>query len=118
MQPDGRDEAYLLDMYRHALEAAEFASGRTIDDFRSDLMLRRAVERAIEIVGEAARRISPEFQDQHTSIPWRRIAGLRNILAHQYGDVVPERFWSIVTEGVPELIDQLSSVLDVLDEDD
>ncbi len=66
-----------------------------------------SMERAMEVVGEAARRVSPEFQSAHGEIPWALIIGQRNILAHEYGEVRSERIWETATVHVPTLIESL-----------
>jgi uncharacterized protein with HEPN domain len=62
-----------------------------------------AIERLLEILGEAARRVSEEFQNQHGEIPWRKIIGQRNVLAHEYGEIKLGRIWVLVTENLEEL---------------
>ncbi|MFH1911946.1 MAG: HepT-like ribonuclease domain-containing protein [Pseudomonadota bacterium] len=71
MQPEGRDAAYLWDMLDAARAVREFVSSRTYDDYQKDRMLRGAVERHIEIIGEAANHVSDDFQKAHPNIPWR-----------------------------------------------
>ena len=68
------DRAYLWDMLTAAQAVMAFVQGKTLDDYLDDLMLRSAVERQVEILGEAARRVSPAFQDLHPEIPWRIIS--------------------------------------------
>jgi len=63
-----------------------------------------AVERALEVIGEAARHVSPAYRQAHPEIPWRGIIAQRNILAHEYGEIKQERLWVVVTERIPELI--------------
>lgn len=74
-------------------------------------MLRGAVERHIEIVGEAARRISQTTTEKHPEIPWRAIIGQRNVLAHEYDEVLHEAIWGIATRRIPELIVALKAIL-------
>jgi len=99
-----RDAGYLWDMLTAAREIAAFLEGRRFQDLTGDKMLRRAVERELEIIGEAARRMSPEFRGNHPEVPWPSIIGLRNVLAHEYGEVKLERIWGIVSDRIPELI--------------
>jgi uncharacterized protein with HEPN domain len=73
MPPIKDDCAYLWDMLMAANAVVGFVQGRTLDDYLADLMLRSAVERQVEIIGEAARRVSKEFQEAHPEIPWRPI---------------------------------------------
>jgi uncharacterized protein with HEPN domain len=76
-----------------------------------DSMLRLAVERTLEIVGEAARRVSPGFRAAHPEIPWRDIISQRNILAHEYGIVDATRLWDTAREDTRTLIEALDRIL-------
>jgi uncharacterized protein with HEPN domain len=67
-------------------------------------MLRGAVERHLEIIGEAAGRVSQSFRETHREVPWRQIIAQRNILAHEYGDVDDALVWRVATERMSELI--------------
>jgi len=111
MNPQERDPANLWDMREAALLVRQFLMGKTYSEFSIDRLLRSAVERELEIIGEAARRVSPEFQKEHPEIPWRSIIGLRNILIHEYGEVKLDRLWLIATTDVPALIDQLQPLI-------
>ncbi len=104
MPPDKDDRAYLWDMLTAAKAVVGFVQGRTLDDYVADLMLRSAVERQIEIIGEAARRVSKEFQDAHPAILWRPIQAQRHVLAHDYGEIKHDRLWRVAVEHVPALI--------------
>ena len=74
-------------------------------------MLRSAVERQIEIIGEAAGKVSDSFQQQHPEIPWRGIVGQRHVLAHDYGEVDHQRIWKVVTDHIPQLIECLEPLI-------
>jgi len=67
------------------------------------LVLRYAVERQLTVIGEAARRVSPAYRRAHPEIPWQGIIGQRNVIAHEYGEVLVERVWRAAKERVPEL---------------
>jgi uncharacterized protein with HEPN domain len=69
MPPEDRDPALLWDMLEAARQIQEFVSGVTLEQYREQLMLRRAVERSIEIIGEAARGVSNTFKARHSDIP-------------------------------------------------
>lgn len=69
-----------------------------------------AVERLLEILGEAARRVSDESQKEHGQIPWRKIIGQRNVLAHEYGEIRQERIWALITENIIDLVAQLAAL--------
>ncbi len=86
MRPDERDAAYLLDMLQAASKVARYVQGKRYEDFQRDELLRDAVERNVEIIGEAARRISEAFRNVHPEIPWRKMIAQRNVLIHEYED--------------------------------
>lgn len=104
MPPDKDDRAYLWDMLTAAKAVVDFVRGRTLDEYVADLLLRSAVERQVEIIGEAARRVSNEFQAAHPEIPWRPIQAQRHVLAHDYGEIKHDRIWRVAVEHVPALI--------------
>src|SRR6185295_15140836 len=96
MQPDQRDASYLWDMLEAAREIIGFTRGTTLAEYSNNRMLHLAVERAVEIIGEAANRVSPGFQQAHPEIPWRKIVDQRNVLVHEYGDVEHVLIWDLV----------------------
>lgn len=111
MRPDQRDAAYLWDMLDAARSAIKFTQDKTQADFLKDRMLQYAVERAVEILGEAANRLSLAFQQAHPEVPWRKIVGQRNVLAHEYGDVDPSMMWDLIQLHLPGLIQQLEGLI-------
>lgn len=111
MKPDERDAAYLWDMLQSARDAREMLEGRSLEAYLQDRLRRLALERALEIVGEAARRVTETFQSTHGEIEWRAIIGQRNILAHQYGAIDHERLYATGTGSIPRLIAALERIL-------
>ncbi len=111
MQPEKRDKAYLWDMLDAAQAIAEFVKGKKYRDYEESRMLRSAVERNVEIIGEAARRISEATREKHPEIPWRAIIGQRNILAHEYDEILYEALWGLATNRIPELISMLKNIV-------
>jgi len=99
-----RDEAYLLDMLLAAQKVQQFTAGSTWDQFQRDELLQSAVMHQIQLIGEAARRISPEFRETHAEIPWARIIGMRHRLVHDYFQIDLERIWGVITKDIPALI--------------
>ena len=91
----------------HILEAIalieQFIAGKIFKEFQDDLMLQSAVTRQLEIIGEAAKRLSEEIKDELGNLPWRKIAGMRDTLIHDYIDVDFEIVWKAATEDVQEL---------------
>lgn len=111
MSPEERDGAYLLDMLQAARQVATFTADLTFEEYLGDSLRRMAVERGLEIIGEAARRVSASFKASHPAIPWREVIGLRNVLTHAYGEVKQDRLWEIATKDAPELIRHLEGVV-------
>lgn len=100
---------------RHMIDAAEtvgqFVSGRIRADLDTDRMLLFAVVRAIEIIGEAAGKLSSELQDQARDIPWAAIVSMRNRLIHGYFDIDTEIVWKTVTAEIPALLPRLRALI-------
>ena len=78
-------------------------------EFDADAILRRAAERLLEIIGEAANLLSPETIDRFPAVPWKDITRLRIVLAHHYHRVDPDQVWIIASANVPELVANLTS---------
>ena len=111
MQPDDRDAAHLWDMLGAAREARAIVEGVPLDHFLGDSLRRRALERVVEILGEAARRVTPEFQAASAEIDWRGLIGQRNILAHEYGRINHRLLYDAASKRLPALIDALERII-------
>lgn len=111
MRPSKQDAARLWDMMRAAEDIALFIHGKDLDEYRTDYLLKAAVERKIEIIGEAARKVSDEFQCAHPEVPWRPIMAQRHVLAHDYGDIIDEKIWRVAAIHVPDLMTQLGPLI-------
>lgn len=111
MQPEAKDAAYLWDRLDAARAVQGFLISRTFSDYVGDRMLRGAVERHLEIIGEAANRLSPVFRQAHPEIPWQRIIAQRNVLAHDYGEIEHALVWRVATVHIPELIQRLEAIM-------
>jgi uncharacterized protein with HEPN domain len=99
-----RDPAYLWDMLDAARRIQRFTSGVSPQHYLQNEMMQSAVERLIEVIGEAARRVSGEFKQAHPEIPWQQIIAQRNVIAHEYGTIIHDRIWQVVETAIPELI--------------
>jgi uncharacterized protein with HEPN domain len=106
-----RDDAYMLDMLLAARKVENFTRGVDWEKFKGDDLLQNAVMRQIQIIGEAARKISQQYKDSHPEIPWQMIIGMRNRLVHEYFDIIPERVWDVVEKDIPELIQLIESLV-------
>ncbi|WP_274629336.1 DUF86 domain-containing protein [Arvimicrobium flavum] len=89
---------------KNALDGVAAATeGKTLEDFRNDWLLRNAVERAIEIISEAARHLPDELVASAPQIPWNKVRGIGNILRHEYHKVSEPLVWGVVTDSLPPL---------------
>jgi len=91
-------------------DATRFVSGRKREDLDDDRMLLLSLVKCIEIIGEAANKISPEFKSKYPQIPWRNIVGMRNWLIHVYFDIEHDRVWSTVLEDIPDLLKLIKEI--------
>lgn len=89
----------------------DFVAGRSLDDYLNDRMLRGAVERHIEIIGEAARHVSKAFRVSHHDIPWEKIVAQRHVLSHDYGDIEHPLIWEVATLHISDLIGKLEPLI-------
>lgn len=118
MQISNRDAALLLDMVQVIQKLQESLQDISCEAFLESWMIQKAVERSFEILGEAARRLSEEFRNQHPQIDWSRMIGLRNIIAHQYEDVDYEILWGVITASLPDLLMHVEALLPPLPDEE
>lgn len=104
MRPEARDAAHLWDMREFARQAHALVRRISYARLQKDAMRKLALERALELLGEAARRVSPAFQAAHPEIDWRAIVGQRNVIAHAYGEINHRRLFDAARGRVPGLI--------------
>ncbi len=97
-----RDDAYLLDILLAARRAREFSANLTPEEFKKSELHQQAIVRTLEIIGEAAGKISDEVRQSHPEIPWLRLIRTRNHLIHQYFRIDLDKVWDIV--GTPRLV--------------
>jgi len=117
MLPEDRDAAYIWDMLDSAKAVVQFIANVRFDDFLQDRKLQLAIERAVEIIGEAARRTSDKFKQAHPEIKWQSIIAQRNVLAHEYGEIKQDRMWRVASIHIPDLIAKLEPLLPPLPTD-
>ena len=106
-----RDEQLALDMLIHARWARDFNTGLTWEEFSTDEMRQFATQRALQVVGEAAWKVSDEYRRAHPEIAWAQIAGLRHRLVHDYTRIDQATVWEIVREHVEPLIAALEPLV-------
>ena len=104
------DDVYLghmLDMTRRAIAALKSKSRA---DYDADEILRMGLTHFVQVIGEAARKVSPEFQQTHPEIPWRQIVGMRHRIVHDYMRVDEDVLWEVVNADLPTLLSKLERI--------
>jgi uncharacterized protein with HEPN domain len=98
-----KDRSALFDIRDNAALARGFVGALTLIEFKTDRRAFCAATRALEIISEAARRLTPSVRERHPELPWRAIMGVRNVLRHNYDDVAEEQVWRTALEDLPAL---------------
>ena len=93
----------LEDILKATQEMQNFVSGKSFDEYRSDTMLRFAIERCVEIISEASRHIPADLKAAHPEVPWQNVADIGNILRHAYRAIDPHIMWKVATRDVGPL---------------
>jgi uncharacterized protein with HEPN domain len=106
-----RDEAILLDIARAAHLVLEFQQGLDKSAFLNDIKTQSAILHQLMVLGEAVKRLSPEFRSRHPEIPWLLIAGMRDRLIHGYDIVDLNRVWKTAIADIPDLLAQITPLL-------
>ncbi len=108
-----RKDKELLQDILDALNSIEnFSKSKSKKEFFKSDLLQSAVIRKLEIIGEATKKLSKDLKKKHMNIPWRDIAGMRDILIHEYFSVYLERVWEVIQKDIPELKKQISDILE------
>lgn len=106
---------YLAQILERIVRIEGFTPGGK-KSFLADPLIQDAVIRNLEVIGEASRRVGAEYQAAHPEIPWREMAGLRNILIHDYESVNLEKIWQVVEKELPSVKGALKKILPPLDQ--
>lgn len=112
-----RDGASLRDILEHGNKILDSLEGVSLDDFLSNEVLQDAILHRLQIMGEATKRLSWDYRNRYSHVPWRRIAGFRDIIVHVYDDIDMNLVWKIATKSVPALLEQLEALLIPGDDD-
>jgi uncharacterized protein with HEPN domain len=99
-----RDPAWLLDMLQAGRKVLNYSDELGEPDFLASGLHQDAILRQLAIVGEAAKQVSAEYRAGHPEIPWRKVAGFRDVVVHSYFKVDLREVWRIVSEDVPALV--------------
>ena len=105
------DKIRLRHILDAACEAVSFTEGHRREDLDIERKLNLSLVRLLEVIGEAARGITEEFRQDHSELPWKSMAGMRDRLIHGYFDVNLDVVWETVTNDLPPLIDKLEKIV-------
>jgi uncharacterized protein with HEPN domain len=105
---------YLTDIELACTKILRYTSGFTFDEFTHDDEKFDAVLRNLEIIGEAVKHVPDDVRDKDPGIKWRKIAGLRDIVAHEYFGISDELIWDIVENEIPSLRKSISALIKTL----
>ena len=106
------DRVSINDMLDHAREAVDLLGDIGREELREDRVLQLALTRLIEIVGEAANRVTPEARQRDSRIPWLAIVRMRNRLIHGYDVIDYDLLWNTITQDLPPLIAALCRIVE------
>jgi len=105
-------QLYLVQMLDNIERIRLWTGGQTLETYRANLMLRDAVERCLERISEASRRLPQEVKATQPHIPWRKVADIGNVLRHEYDDVADAEVWRIVVDDLSALRSAVQSMID------
>jgi len=103
---------YLQDIWESILAIEEYTDRLSEDAFYSDRQVQDAVIRRLEIIGEAVKNMDEDFRDKYPQIPWKKIAGMRDIIAHEYFGVRLDRIWDTVRKDLPDLKNKIRIIME------
>ncbi|MEM9771456.1 MAG: DUF86 domain-containing protein [Cyanobacteria bacterium P01_D01_bin.73] len=106
-----RDPFYLLDIHQYGQDVLDFVQGMDRNAFIADLKTQRAVIYSIAIIGEATKKLSSDFRNQNSQVPWRAIAGMRDKCVHDYRQIDANFVWVVTQTSIPELLEAIRPLL-------
>ncbi|OIN91209.1 MAG: hypothetical protein AUJ21_07685 [Anaerolineae bacterium CG1_02_58_13] len=106
-----RDDAYLYDILESSRAALEYVGGKSREEFAKDAILQDAVVRRLEIIGEAAGRVSTATQKKYANLPWQAMKGTRNRVIHEYDSIELDIIWDIIQLDLPLLVSELEKIV-------
>ncbi|CAG0957009.1 hypothetical protein ANRL2_00553 [Anaerolineae bacterium] len=108
-----REFRHAIDDMLAAIQGAERAvSGKTIDDYRADWILKHAIERAVEIISEASRALPADVTATQPQINWRAVRAIGNVLRHEYHSLSDPILWNVVIDEFPRLKTALQAIME------
>jgi len=103
---------YLQDICESTLAIEEYIQNLAEDEFYSNRQVQDAIIRRLEIIGEAVKNVDDDFRNKYPQIPWKKIAGMRDIIAHEYFGVKLERVWDVVRKDLPHIKQQMLLIME------
>jgi uncharacterized protein with HEPN domain len=103
---------YLQDIWESTLAIEEYAQNLAEEEFYSNRQVQDAIIRRLEIIGEAVKNIDDDFRNKYPQIPWKKIAGMRDIITHEYFGVKLERVWDVLRKDLPDIKQQMLLIME------
>lgn len=110
MKEKRKPDLYIADILKSVNKIEEYTKRINEEEFNKNTLIQDAILRRLEIIGEAVKNLPQEFKEQYTDIPWDRIAGMRNIVAHEYFGVNLKRVWKTLKDDIPELKNKIQKI--------
>ena len=105
-----RDQESIIDIIESIKLILHYVEGVNQESLAANYEKQDAILRRITIVGEATKRLSPEFRQKHSDIPWKKIAGIRDVITHDYDEIDLTEIWTVITDNIPELLQYLENL--------
>lgn len=116
MKEVNKTKLYLNDILKYSKDIESFLKGMTKELFLKDIKTQDAVIRKIQIIGEIVKRLPSLLKESYPFVPWKDIAGMRDILVHEYADVDLDETWSVANQDIPKLKRQVTKILKQISE--
>jgi uncharacterized protein with HEPN domain len=111
-----RNRESLIDIAEAIKLIFQYVKGVNSEALAANIEKQDAILRRITIIGEATKRLSQDFRNQHPNVPWKEIAGMRDVITHEYDEVDLDEVWTVINENLPQLLEYIEPL--VLPEDD
>jgi len=107
-----KPDVYLQDIFESINYIQRFLEGVSEDEFYKNVEKQDAVLRRLEIIGEAVKHLPDEIRNDHPDVPWRQIAGMRDIIIHEYFGITLEMVWVVATEDILDLKTKVEEIIE------